>query len=311
MKSFDRTELLLFGAVLIFGLNYPVLKYAVEGVHPFEVNGVRFLLAGLFLALLHRFTTGRGLRDLVASFRSRPLNIMGLGLLGYTLSPTLLVFGLQYTSAGSAALILASSPVWTAMTTRVCSQERIRLSNWFWLLVTVAGAALVSLEQFLIGPTGPHMWFGNLLTLLDAMCWGAFVGLQKQVTDHITPLELTFWGLTVSVPVLLVLNGFFGSAPGAALTSWTILGALVFAGVFSMGIGMVWWNNAVKDLGANSVAVYGNLIPLVALLFGFLLLGEALTTPKLAGAVLVLVGIYFLRRSRIRRTPGRPGPPSG
>jgi drug/metabolite transporter (DMT)-like permease len=76
--------------------------------------------------------------------------------------------------------------------------------------------------------------------------------------------------------------------------------AIVFSGGLSTGLAIAIWNTAVKNVGASNTAVYGNLVPFVALLGGMLFLGETVTGYQLVGGGLIIGGVVLVRRHRVR-----------
>ncbi|MDH3224923.1 MAG: DMT family transporter, partial [Gemmatimonadota bacterium] len=100
-----RAALGLIAVVLIWGINFSVVKDALRIVDPLVFNAVRFLLAGAALAVLH---TARGRVD-----RGDLPALVGLGVCGHTAYQAGFIFGLDRTLAGNAAVILAAAPIWT------------------------------------------------------------------------------------------------------------------------------------------------------------------------------------------------------
>ena len=76
------------------------------------------------------------------------------------------------------------------------------------------------------------------------------------------------------------------------------LAAILYSGGLSVGIAVVIWNFAVSRVGATHTAVYGNLVPLVALTGSFLLLNERVTVLQLMGGTLIISGLLLMRHDR-------------
>src|SRR5690606_40284549 len=81
--------------------------------------------------------------------------------------------------------------------------------------------------------------------------------------------------------------------------------AILFSGGLSTGLTIAIWNNAIDRVGASNTAVYGNLVPLIALGSSFWLLGEPVRLAQIVGGLMVIVGLLLMRRAR--GTPPRPG----
>jgi drug/metabolite transporter (DMT)-like permease len=82
------------------------------------------------------------------------------------------------------------------------------------------------------------------------------------------------------------------------LSQWANFAALFYSGVFSTGIAYVTWHVGVRRLGGSHASVYQNVVTLVAVLGGWIGLGEPVLTSQLIGGLLMLVGLLLMRRSR-------------
>ena len=108
--------------------------------------------------------------------------------------------------------------------------------------------------------------------------------------------------LLLALPFLTVLGkAHFRYVDWHAAHGWLWL-AIVGSGSLSTGVTIAIWNNSVKAVGPAHTAVYGSLVPVVALLTGVILLGEAITPAQIVGGALILGGLFYLRRRRKRRT---------
>jgi drug/metabolite transporter (DMT)-like permease len=301
------TEWYLLGTIVIFGINYPLLKFVASELSVFETNAFRFTLGAAVLGILIQ-------SDLVRSFRrirSHTLEIVLLASMGYLASPLLLVYGLQYSSASNAALILASAPIWTAITSWLIGNDKIEILGWIGMGISILGLLIVTIPNS--GGGGPLVdtLYGDLFLVSDAVIWGGYVSLQRNLLEKTSPLETGFWSLLAVLP-FLYLGVFFGPGVspdfnlGLSSIGWL---ALFFSGVFSMGLAHVWWNTSLVEFGPTTVSIYSNAIPVVAILAGWGLLGDPLSTSQLLGGLVVLVGVWLSRKSRIRRGIRMVGPP--
>lgn len=303
--------LALVGAIVIFGLNYPVLKYLLGSLNPHLVNAVRLFLGFLTLACLYPFvrSTRTSLRKVFAE--NWPLVCL-VGFVGYYLSPVCYLIGMQRSTASNAAIILASAPVWTVLLSWVLDLDELSGKGWIALGVTLVGSVLVGLVP---GGTLPDtsLLVGNGFLLLDAVLWGGFVALKKQLMTRTSPLQATVLCLFVALPFLFVTAAPYVSIEsdlGTLTRTSNVLG-LVFSGAINMGIALVWWNVAVDKLGPARSGIYSNGIPIVGLVASVVFLAEAVTVVKVVGISIVLVGVFLLTRDeRIDLDPtlGKPLP---
>jgi drug/metabolite transporter (DMT)-like permease len=130
--------------VLVWDVNFAVLKVALVDLHPFVVNSLRFTVS--VLALGGVYVAGqRGGRDLLQPLHAGGWQVIALGILGYRCFPVAFIVGINATTARNAALIMASTPLWTAMVSQFTGLERLGGRAWVGLLVAVVGTAVVVL----------------------------------------------------------------------------------------------------------------------------------------------------------------------
>jgi drug/metabolite transporter (DMT)-like permease len=296
-----RFELILLATIVVWGLNFPVLKAALGVMHPHVVNAFRFSVSVVVLGVLYLSQERRLGRRPFDPYRYRPLQIVTLGLFGFVVYQLCFIIGVNNTSAGTAALIMASAPVWTAVTGRILRIERLAGAAWIGLSVTLVGTVVIVLTGSKVVSFGSSALFGNLMILVASVCWGVYTALSRPVLQYVTPSGLAFLGLVPAVPVLLAVSiPYFGTIDWTKVNAW-IWAALFFSGALSSGLAFVTWSISVKNLGSSHTAAYGNLVPLVALVFGYLLLSEPVTLGQVGGGSIVLTGLYVMRRSRRTR----------
>lgn len=281
--------------VLIWGSNFVVMKAVLAVMHPHAMNALRLSVSCLVLGLLHlrvrRKAPGPPPRD---QWRA----IVGTGLVGYLLYQVAFIIGLNRTTAGSAALIMASAPIWTALLAKALRYEFLRRLSWIGLLTSIAGTVLIVLSGSQHVELGPDVLGGNLVMLVAALLWGSYTALNRPLLSTIRPVTLTFYGVALSLPFLVALG-----APYLAEVDWGAVSAaawagIVFSGALSTGIAIALWNEAVRSMGASHTAAYGNVTPFVALVGSAVLLGEPVFPGQIVGGVLIIGGLVLLRRSR-------------
>lgn len=294
-----RNDLALLFVVLVWGVNYPVIKTVLEVMPPHVVNLFRFTVSAAVLGGVYAVRRHQGeAQPLGAILRAHGGKIVLLGLLGYVFYQLCFIIGVAHTTAGSAALIMAASPLWTALFSRVAGYEHLRRLAWAGLGLSLAGTALVVAAGAQGVDLAGGSLYGNLLMLAGSLLWGAFTAFNTPVVRHVSPAAVTFLGLLVALPFLMGLGvAHLGAVDWTGVTPWVWV-AIVFSGGLSTGLTYVIWNQAVKDVGASSTAVYSNLVPFVALLGGVLFLQEMITPLQVAGGALIIAGLVVLRRSR-------------
>jgi drug/metabolite transporter (DMT)-like permease len=227
--------------------------------------------------------------------------VIGLGILGNVVYQGFFIFGIDGTLAGNTSILLATVPVWTLILSTVLQQERSGSLVWVGILATLGGMVMVVLGGSLsVGIWGTRLK-GDLLVVGAAITWAAYTVMSAPLVRKYGSAPLAAWTLWVGTLILVVLG--IPSLSRLPLTelSWPAWGGVVYAGVLAIGLAYVLWNRGIKTIGSSRTAAYQNLTPVVALLVGWIWLGEVPTPMQLLGAGVVLAGISLARLTGKRR----------
>ena len=296
-----RHDLSLLGVVLIWGLNFPILKVVLRDMDPHALNLFRLWISVFALGLMHFAHQRKAGRPFFAPLRAHFRKLFILGITGYFLYQVCFIEGLSRTTAGSAALIIATAPVWTAVLASTLRIEIIRPPEWLGIGATLAGAAIIVAGGRGVIQFGSETHAGNLILVLASICFGTYTTLCKPLTRLVNPSGIALMGLLFALPFLTAVGlSNLHRVNWDAMTGWH-WAAITYSGSLSTGITIALWNNAVKAIGAAHTSVYANLVPVIALLLGATLLGEPVTGIQLLGGGFILGGLYVVRRQRTRR----------
>ena len=288
-NGLTRVDIGLVLTILVWGVNYAVIKGALAELHPLAFNAVRFVLATLTLALLVR---GRGPAPRIP--RPDLVRLALLGVLGNTIYQMIFISGIAHTTAANASLIMASCPMIVAVLGTALRRDRLPAPAWAGVGLAVAGLALL-----LVSGRGSELvsgkLSGDLLVLAAAATWSVYTVLASGVMARVPALTATLVTFLAGTPVLVAV-----AIPSLLTQDWGAVGVrgwlgAAFSGVFAIGISYVLWNAGLAVLGGARTAVYQNFTPVVAAAFAWLTLGERWTPGQFAGAAAVLSGIALTR----------------
>lgn len=286
-----RTELGLLLMVVLWAVNFSVVKVALERMDPLGFNALRFPLASLALWLILRH---RGPIRLPP--RRDVAKIVALGVVGNVVYQLLFILGIDRTLAGNAALLLAATPVWTALLSRIFGGERHPARVWLGVGGTLAGLALVVAGSGASMGLDSRTLAGDLMLGAGSIAWAIYtVGAKTPIARH-GSMAVTAWTLWVGTAFLLFLG-----LPDLARQDWSILGpgfwaAVLFSGVGSIALAYLFWYQGVRVLGGTRTAAHSNLVPVVALVVAWLWLGEVPGGIQLVGAAVTIGGVSLARR---------------
>jgi drug/metabolite transporter (DMT)-like permease len=292
-SGFGSTDLLLLWMTVIWGSNFTAIKYSLEDLLPLSFNALRFTLASavLFVIVLRS-------RD---GFKISPgdgKKLFALGLLGNTFYQTLFITGMAHTRAGNAALILATTPLFTAILGRIRKHEYFTTRGVIGLLLAFAGIVMIVIGgrgELSLGET----ILGDCLLLATTVCWSLYTVGSKKFVHAYGSMKTTTIMMTSGTPLLLLV-----CAPSLLKQDWSRVRPIawattVYSGLFAIAIAYVIWSYGVRKIGSTRTAIYSNVTPVVALIVAWVGLGETPTFGQLAGAVVIFAGIYLVSHGMI------------
>jgi drug/metabolite transporter (DMT)-like permease len=280
-----RVQLVLLLMVLIWGINFPVAKAALAELQPAVFNALRFPFAAITLYAAIRF---RGTVPIPAPEDRR--RVLLLGVLGNVFYQQFFIFGLHHTRAGTASVLLAGTPIITALFSSWAGHERVRPRTWAGVLATVAGILLV-----VTGGGEPQggesSLLGDALMVGASLSWAIYTVGSRDLIARYGALPFTAWTLWVGTAGLFLIGLpqlLRTDLSTVSLAAWL---GVIYAGALSIGVGYLIWYYGVSRMGNTRTAAYSNVTPLVALLAAWVQLGEVPTAAQLGGAAVIIGGV--------------------
>jgi len=278
---------------IIWAVNFPIAKVAIGRVSPLAFNALRFPLASLALLLVLRAR-----HTALLPRREDWLRIILLGLGGNALYQQFFIFGLVYSKAGIASLLLAGTPLLTAILSASLGHERVRPRVWAGAFCTLTGIALVVAfsEQQTTGRENTPV--GAALLFSASLAWAVYTVGSRSLIKRYGALPVTAWTIwSGTIAIALIGAPSVAATDLEALTLSTWL-AIVYAGVASLGIAYVIWYHGVEVLGNTRTSVYSNLVPALTLAVAWLWLREVPSPGQLAGAAIIIGGVTLAQAGR-------------
>jgi drug/metabolite transporter (DMT)-like permease len=197
----------------------------------------------------------------------------------------------QRVDAGTAAMLISTGPILIAILAGLVLHEGFPPRLFAGCAVAFAGCAMIGVATTEPGARGG---VGVALCIGAAIAYAVAVIVQKSVLARVTPFQVTWLGcLAATIACLPFAPTLFDEATtaGAEAIAW-----VVYLGVFPTALGFATWTFALRRTSAGRMAAITYLIPVVAILLGWALLGE--TPPWLAavGGALCIAGVYAARR---------------
>ncbi len=272
--------LLVFVNVM-WGLSFIFSKTALsEGIPPMTLAFLRYVMAAIILLPICLKQEG--------GIRLGKLAPLGFAttLLGITVYYFFEYTGLKHTTASAASLIVSLVPMMTLLFRVLFFRERISLTRWLAVALSLVGAYLVIVTG---SETGGSSLTGNLLMVGASLCWTGYILTTPKLLMSCSSLRVSTWQALAAVvtlaPLALAERGQWVCVSPVAWLCIFLLAAVCSALCY------VLYNLAMRAVDSLTVSLSINLNPITACVAGALLLGEQLTGMQLAGGILIVLSM--------------------
>lgn len=288
-----RPTLSALFAVIIWGGTFVATKVALGQVSPVTVVWARF---GIGVVVLGMAVLVR--KQFALPSRSDLPWLILLGFIGVTFHQWLQATGLQTARATTAAWIVATIPVFTALLGWLVLKEK---SSWLragGILIAALGVTLiVSNGDFRALITGEGGTLGDILILISSLNWAVYTILSRRELARHPAARMMFY--VMSFGWLFTCLWIFGPGPGLSeiprltSTGWI---AILILGVLGSGIAYIAWYDALQAIPATQLGVFINIEPLVTMLFAPII-GEVFSPISLVGGAIIILGVWLVNRT--------------
>ena len=277
---------MLLGLSVIWGSSFFLIAVAVAELPPFTIVALRVSLAAF---VLWAVVAARGMtipRSLEAW-----LSLLVMGVINNAIPFTLITYGEMEIASGLAGILIATTPLFTVLAAGVfLADERTTAKKIVGVLIGMAGVAVMIGPAALQGIGGEAM--GQLAVLASAASYAsAGVYGRRFKSMGMSPIVVTAGQATAAalllIPLSLVLDKPF-SLPFPSPAAW---GSVLALGLVSTAFAYIFYFRILATAGATNIALVTFLVPVSAVLLGWLFLGERLELIHLGGMALIALGL--------------------
>ena len=284
------------GVIVIWGLNFVAMKFALHDFTPFQLGAARYVLAVLPLIFFIRAPQLHWKWVVLYGL------LQGVGQFGFLFSA--LKVGM---TAALASVLMQTQVFFTALFSFVLLRERMSRPLFGGLLLAASGLLCFTMN-FVTGDTSAGnttTFWGFILSLCSAAMWAAsniVARKAQQASPHYEPLQFLVWSSLVPIIPFLLLSFLFDSTAAMPEMSWRSAAKWVsvpwtsWLAVACLGwIATIWayamWTGLLKRHPANRVAPFSLGVPVVGLMAGMLALNETITAWQWAGIAFVVAAL--------------------
>jgi drug/metabolite transporter (DMT)-like permease len=277
MTRRDLIDLLLLAA--LWGASFLFTRMAAPAFGALALAEVRVAIAALMLLPLAALRGGLG------ELRTRPVSFLLLGAFNTAIPFALFAWAVLSMTAGLAAILNATAPLFGALVAWVWFRERLQAHQWAGLALGFAGVMWLSAHRSGIDVDASR--WAVLAALSATLAYGISGSMARRWFTGVRPLAVAAGSQTAAALLLLPFAALAWPAQPPGPRDWA---AAVALGVLCTGVAYILYFRLVARVGPARALTVTYLIPAFAMLWGGLLLGEALTASMLVGCAVILAG---------------------
>jgi drug/metabolite transporter (DMT)-like permease len=286
---------LLFVAV-IWGISWPAGRILAQDIPPVSAAWIRYVIAMACFLIYLKITDNWQIPT-----RMEWKRITLIGFFSTFVYQALFMYGMKFTAAGDASLMITFNPIFTALLAILFLNEKMNWRLACGLFCGLGGVVIL----FLYSPNTDIPFDirmkGDLMIAGAALAWALSSILQKKAmtsatTDSktpLSPLHLTVWASLVGLLIMTpwaAYESFTYGIPQPSIDGWL---AILFLAIFSTVISYVWFANGIVILGAGKTALYVYLVAPFGILGGWVILDEKLGWSLAVSFVLIFIGVML------------------
>jgi drug/metabolite transporter (DMT)-like permease len=210
--------------------------------------------------------------------------LLGLTMIGST---SLVLVGLNFTTATNTSLINATQPTITALLCWIFLRDRLSLWQWCGIVIAFVGIAQMILRADWQVLSSLSFNRGDLIVLLAMFGFATYAINIRRIPGELTPAQSLFgvivFGLVPLLPFYLVESVVYRTVS----VTWHTLLVVITLSLLVSVLGMLMWTRGNQLIGPNRAAVYMNLLPLFGVILAVVFLRENVAAHHLVGGVLI------------------------
>ncbi|MVM34434.1 EamA family transporter [Spirosoma sp. HMF4905] len=283
---------LLCSLALVWGSSFILIKRSLVAFPPEQVAAGRLVFALFFFTPFLARQSRQA--DVRVAVRHRWVALLASGVVGFVIPAFLFAEAGAHLNSSLAGALNSLSPLFTLILGGIFFGQSLKIRQVAGILLGLAGSLLL---VFFSATGSFQINEYALLVVLATICYGLNTNLIGRYLSHLPALVSTAWLFAFAGPIALLtlMPTDFLSRVINGENSWSV-GALVTLGVFGSGLMSIFFNRVMQLSSPLFAASVTYLIPIVALLWGFLD-GETIYMVQFAGMGVCLAGIWLVNKS--------------
>ena len=277
--------LAIIGAVFLWGSSFVAMRIVLKDLHPFAVMFCRLFSAFIFIIPI-------SIKLFPKSYQKNDWKILVLMVL---FQPYLYFLfesnALTFTTSSQAGVISACLPLMVAVAAWFFLSESINSKTIIGLILSISGVILLTIFQSR-QVDAPHPVLGNILEVGAMLSACANLILIKKLSSNYGTWSLT--GMQIIAGTIFFLPGI-KYIINADPSIWTmqLIFLLLYLGICVSFLAFGLYNWGISKIKVSRASIFINLIPVTAVMLGWLILGETLNSKQMIAAIIVISGVFL------------------
>jgi drug/metabolite transporter (DMT)-like permease len=277
MHTRDLAWLVTIGA--IWGISFLFIRVAAPEFGAVALIEVRVVLAGLVLLPIALY------RGELAEIKHHWRPIVWMGILHYAVPFTLFAWSMLTLTGGYTSIINACSPLFATIVAWLWLGKRPQRGEFIGMVVALIGVVLLVWNSLALGD-GPTA-LAILAAFGGAACYGLAAVLARKSLSGVKPTAVSAGSMIAAATLLLPATFWLWPEPAPSAAAWSVAAAL---GVFCTALAFVLYFRLIANVGPTRAITVTFLVPVFAVVFGAILIGEAISFSMIVGGLVILFG---------------------
>lgn len=272
--------------IIIWAMAYILTKIGLTYYSPLGLSVFRYIAASIFFALVAfvKKVPFSDIKDIPWFF--------ALGATGFSIYVLTFNIGAQSVSVATSSIIIATTPIFTALAARIIFNEKINKIGWSGILIEFIGVIVICLWKGIFSLNRGVLWI-----LISAFSFSIYNILQKKLINKYTPIQTTTYSIFTGTIILLV---FLPKVlPELKSSVWQANVSVIIMGIICSGIAYLLWSKALSLAEKTSeVSNFLFISPLLTTIMGFFTLFEIPSIGTWVGRTIIFLGIIVFEKGK-------------
>jgi drug/metabolite transporter (DMT)-like permease len=297
MSTALRATLALIFTMLSWGISPALVRAFALATGPADSIVIRMVFTAICALPIFYFTGIHIDRKDVG----RLLFVSIIGMFGYFVGS---IFGFAIVPAGIGSMVFATQPLLIALVAAAVGTERLTVPTVTGLIISFIGSIYLFSGEDSSSKATENLVIGGILIFASCIAFSLYVIYSKPLIQKYGSMKITAWSLVLCAPVALP---FFSGSTVSTLQALDIkaIAALLFLSIAATVMAVITWNYAVGILKSSTVGATLYVVPVLAALAGWILLGENIGISTLIAGVIILAGVAFAEIGKSQLPSGK------